>query len=470
MDAVDKAREDGFFDIRDLVVDSTFLFWTTLGGVLLLTLALASAFLQRQPISTSVIYFGVGCLIGPWGFGLLRLEVTAANPWLEHVTELGVTLSLFIGGLRLRLSPRHRAWRAAYRLASIVMLGSIAGVAWVAWRWLRLDPAMALLLGAILAPTDPVLAGDVTVGHSLERDRLRYALSGEAGLNDGAAFPFVILALSWLGSGSLWPLLGSWAVKDLLWAIPAGLGVGFPLGRFVGRLAITLSSRTRDTAAPNDFLALALIALSYAIAQAIGAYGFLAVFAAGIGLRSAEITTVEESPHPDAQHPSVQAHPPAETLVAPNVVTAGELGEPAVAAGVLVAEVYSFGDTIERLLEVLLVILVALSLAHHWDARALWLSAALFLVIRPAVTWLSLLGTPTTPLQRGLIGWFGIRGIGSLYYLAYSFAHGVQGAASQTLTDLSLSVVAISLIAHGITSQSLMGWYERRVAGISAQK
>jgi NhaP-type Na+/H+ or K+/H+ antiporter len=449
-------------------IHSDFLLWTALCGVLLLTLALASAFVQRLPVTTPVIYFGVGCLIGPWGLGLLRLDLTVANSWLEHVTELGVTLSLFIGGLRLRLPPRHRAWWAAYRLASFVMLGSIAGVAWVAWQWLGLDPAMALLLGGILAPTDPVLAGDVTVGHSRERDRLRYALSGEAGLNDGAAFPFVILALSWLGSGSLWPLLGSWAIKDLLWAIPSGLALGFLLGRGVGRLAITLSSRSRDTAAPNDFLALALIALSYTIAQAIGALGFLAVFAAGVGLRSAEIKTVEESPHPDAQDPSVRAHPPAETLVAPNVVTARELSEPAVAAGVLVAEVFSFGDTLERLLEVLLVVLVGLSLARHWDTRAVALSAALFLVIRPAVTWLSLLRTPTTPLQRGLIGWFGIRGIGSLYYLAYACAHGVQGAAAQPLVDLSLSVMAISLIAHGITSQPVMAWYERQMAHVSS--
>lgn len=444
------------------MIHPNFLLWTALVGVLLLTLALASAFVQRLPISTAVIYFGVGCLIGPWGLDLLRLEVATAEPWLEHVTELGVTLSLFIGGLRLRLSPRHRAWHAAYRLASVVMLISIAGVAWVAWQWLGLDPAMALLLGAILAPTDPVLASDVTVGHSQERDRLRYALSGEAGLNDGAAFPFVALALLWIGSGSLWPLLGPWAIKDLLWAVPAGLAVGFLLGRFIGMLAIRLSSRTRDTAAPNDFLALALIALSYTLAQAIGAWGFLAVFAAGVGLRTAEVSTVEESPHPQAKDPALRAHPPAETLVAPNVVTEKELSEPAVAAGVLVAEVFSFGDTLERLLEVLLVVLVGLSLAHHWDARALLVSAALFLVIRPVATWMSLVGTPTTLLQRGLIGWFGIRGIGSLYYLAYSCAHGVACGKTQPLVDLSLSVVAISIVIHGITTQPLMGWYGHR--------
>jgi len=114
-------------------------------------------------------------------------------------------------------------------------------------------------------------------------------------------------------------------------------------------------------------------------------------------------------------------------------------------------------------MEVLLVVVVGLSLANHWDARAVWVSAALFLVIRPGMTWVSLMGTPTTPLQRGLIGWFGIRGIGSLYYLAYSCTHGVGGSTARTLANLSLSVVAISLIAHGITSQSLMAWYERQM-------
>ena len=353
-------------------------------------MALSSAWIQRLPVSTAAIYLGVGCAIGPWGFDLLRIDLSESSPWLERFTEIAVILSLFVGGLRLRLPPQHRAWLAAYWLASFVMLASIAGVALVARFVLGLDPALALLLGAILAPTDPVLAGAVTVGHSQDRDRLRYALSGEAGLNDGAAFPFVVLALMLLGPGTPMGDIGRWALQDLLWAIPAGLILGLALGRLVGSVAIALRSRSRDTGAPTDFLALALIALSYTGAEAIGAWGFLAVFAAGVGLRRAEISTVEQSPHPEARNASADAHPPAETLVSPNVVTERELSEPAVAAGVLVAEVFSFGDTVERVLEVLLVVLVGVSLAGHWDPRGLLLGAALFALLRPAATYVFL--------------------------------------------------------------------------------
>jgi sodium/hydrogen antiporter len=432
-----------------------------IGGALLLTMALSSAPIRRLPISTAVIYLCVGCAIGPWGFGLLRVDLRESAAWLEPLTEIAVILSLFIGGLRLRLPLHHLAWRAAFRLASTVMLASIAGVALCGWLLLGLDPALGVLLGAILAPTDPVLASSVTVGHSQDNDRLRYALSGEAGLNDGAAFPFVMLGLLLLGPAVSASQAVEWAAHRLLWAIPAGLLVGYLLGRLIGSAAIALRARHRDTAAPTDFLALALIALSYTGAAAIGAWGFLSVFAAGIGLRHIEIRTVQSAPHPDAS--DGKAHPPAETLVSPNTVTEGEIEQPAVAAGVLVAEVFSFGDTIERMLEVLLVIIVGVSLANHWDPRALLLGLALIVVVRPAATAVLLLGSPTTALQRWLLGWFGIRGIGSIYYLAFVLTHGVQGTAASELADLTLSTVAVSIVAHGLTATPLMNWYERQL-------
>jgi sodium/hydrogen antiporter len=437
--------------------------WLTAIGALLLTMALASAWIRRLPISTAAIYLGVGCLLGPWGLDLLRIDLTDSATWLERFTEIAVILSLFIGGLRLRLPLLDPEWRSAYRLASIVMLASIAGVALVAALAFDLSPALAVLLAAILAPTDPVLASSVTVGHSQDSDRLRYALSGEAGLNDGTAFPFVVLGLLLLAGDSDSGTFLGWAAHRLLWAVPAGLAIGYTLGRLIGSAAIALRARNRETAAPTDFLALALIALSYTAAEYAGAWGFLSVFAAGLGLRGAEVHTVETDPHPKADPSSNDAHPPAETLVEPNTVTEREMKEPAVAAGVLVAEVFSFGDTLERMLEVLLVVIVGVSLAQHWDPRALLLGAALIVVIRPLSTMLLLIGSPITRLQRALVGWFGIRGIGSLYYLGYALAHGVTGSKANELADLVLSVVAISIVVHGLTSQPLMEWYERRV-------
>jgi NhaP-type Na+/H+ or K+/H+ antiporter len=437
--------------------------WLAIVGALLLTMALASAWIQRLPVSTAAIYLGVGCSLGPWGFNLIRIDLTDSATWLERLTEVAVILSLFIGGLRLRLPLLNLEWRAAYRLASLLMLASIGGVTLFAMLVLDLPLPLALLLAAILAPTDPVLASAVTVGHSQDSDRMRYALSGEAGLNDGAAFPFVVLALLLLAGDSELSTLFGWAAHRLLWAIPAGLAIGYLLGRLVGSAAIALRSRNRDTAAPTDFLALALIALSYTAAEFAGAWGFLSVFAAGLGLRRAEVRTVETDPHPHADTASDEEHPPAETLVEPNTVTEHEMKEPAVAAGVLVAEVFSFGDTLERMLEVLLVVLVGVSLAKHWDPRALLLGAALIVFIRPLATMAVLIGSPTTHLQRALLGWFGIRGIGSLYYLAYAFTHGVSGGNARELADLTLSVVAISIVIHGLTSQPLMEWYERQL-------
>jgi NhaP-type Na+/H+ or K+/H+ antiporter len=285
-------------------------------------------------------------------------------------------------------------------------------------------------------------------------------LSGEAGLNDGTAFPFVMLALLLLATTATPDAISKWALHRIVWAVPAALALGFLLGRLVGKVAIAFRARTRDTAVPTDFLALALILLAYAVAESIQAWGFLAVFAAGVGLRAAEKITVERDPHPDVPAEK-QAHPPAETLVAPHTVTEQEIKQPAVAAGVLVAEVFSFGDTIERLVEALLIVLLGISLATHWDARGVLLGFALILIVRPPATLLALAGSPLSRSQRMLIGWFGIRGIGSVYYLAYACTHGVGIASATEISNLVIPAVATSVVIHGLSSQPLMQWYER---------
>jgi sodium/hydrogen antiporter len=457
----------------------SFLGWMSLCGGLLLLMALSSAYLRRLPVSTSAIYLGIGLTIGPLGLGWLRVDIREAIPWFEHLTEVAVIVSLFVGGLKLRLPVRDPAWVAAFRLAGPVMLATILGVALVARVVLDLNAAVALLLGAVLAPTDPVLASAVAVNNAADHDRMRYGLSGEAGLNDGLAFPFVIFALLWGQHGGAGSWIGGWAMHRLVWAIPAALLLGYTLGTGVGRVAVWLRSRHRETAAPNDFLALALIALAYVGAEIITAWGFLAVFAAGVGLRRAEMTVVDESPHPELSgsqqaptDPSLQAsvpHPPAEALVAAQV-TADDLQEPAVAAGVLVAETLSFGDTLERLLEVVLVMLVGVCLALHWDLRAVPLALTLFVVIRPLTTRLLLARTATTPVQRRLMGWFGIRGIGSLYYLSYALSHGVSGQAAADACGLTISVVALSVLIHGVTAQPVLTRYERALSSARAER
>ncbi len=434
----------------------------TAAGVLLLFMALSAVYVRRWPVSTAIIYLMVGFAIGPAGYALLTLDIVHGSVWMEVLTEIAVIISLFVGGLKLRLPLRHRAWRPAFLLASVVMITSIAGVSVVSHYLFGLPTFAAILLGAVLAPTDPVLASAVAVNSADDHDRVRFALSGEAGLNDGAAFPFVVFALEGIRAGGLDSWVGTWFASRMLWAIPAGLLIGYVLGAGLGRVTIAMRSKHRDTDSPNDFLALALIALSYVLAERVHAWGFLSVFAAGVGLRHAELNVVAAAPHPrlleslkrvlrrdpvrEKHHKAAQ--PPAEQLVHGDLETS-DLDEPSVAAGMLISEMLSFGDTVERLLEVLLVVLVGIALSQAFTMEAALLSLLLFFIIRPVATALFLRNTRTTVSERRLIGWFGIRGIGSLYYLSYALNRGISGEVADTLTGIVVTVVACSIALHG---------------------
>ena len=449
----------------------TFLAWLGVAGLLLLLMALSSAFLKRLPITTSGIYLAIGILIGPIGLGWIEINFISSGTWIERLTEIAVIISLFVGGLKLRLPFWHPAWTAAYRLAGPVMLACIAGVAVFAHYIIGIDWPAAFLLGAVLAPTDPVLASTVSVNDAADHDRMRYGLSGEAGFNDGAAFPFVIFALMWMDYDRLDDWAVGWALHRLVWAIPAGLLLGYWLGKGLGQFAIMLRAKYRDSEAPNDFLAMALIALAYVGAETIGAWGFLAAFAAGIGFRRAETKAVRDNPNlessrhddePEAPADLPAAHQPAEALVGVSKKSE-RIDHPAMAAGVVVSEIISFGDTAERLLEVVLVLVVGICVGIYWDWRAVPLAAALFLVIRPAAVLAFLTRSPTSMPQRLMMGWFGIRGIGSLYYLSYAMNHGLLDHLTD-LASLTLTVVALSIVVHGISSQPILDLYERRIS------
>lgn len=439
----------------------SFLQWILAAGVLLMLMAMVSGLLHRLPVASSLVYLAVGVGVGPLGLGWLDLDLLEHADWVERVTELAVVASLFFGGLKLRLPLTHACWRSGYRLATSAMLLSIAGAATAAHLLLGLSWPSSLLLGAIVAPTDPVLAGMVTVDAASDRDPVRYALSGEAGLNDGMAFPFVALGVLLVNGAA--PDWGGWAL-DYLWAIPAGFAIGFLLGRGTGLLVIRLHSRFGDATAPSDFLVLGLMTLAYAGAELVHALGFIAVFAAGVGLRRAELTISRRSPLPaPSPSPSRAARPPppADELVNPNRVSGEDLDEPAVAAGVVVAEALNFGGTLERLLEVALMILIGVVITSNWAPHGVLFAAVFFVLIRPAAVCLSLLGTATSARQRALIGWLGIRGIGSVYYLAYAIGHGLAGEAAQTMAALVVTVIAISVSAHGLTAQPLLERYRR---------
>ena len=441
----------------------SFVVWVAVLGAVLLTLALTSSYLRWMPVTTSAVCLLLGIGIGPSGLDLLKLPLQDASLWMEHLTEVAVLFSLFVCGLKLRLPLRDKRWRIAFGLAGPVMVVTIAGVCLLLHWALLLPWGPSLLIGAMLAPTDPVLAALVQVNDARDVDSVRFGLSGEAGLNDGVAFPFVILGLLLIhgqGTAGEWQ---DWVLRSLLWAVPAGLLTGYWMGRGIGRVTLSLRIRNDDsTLSPNDYLALSLIALAYVVAEAIGGYGFLSVFAAGLGLRQVEVKSTGAS------------QPPAEHLVQPVVghqniepqhAVHGDterLESGQVAAGIMMGDMLSFGGLVERAMEVFLVTLLGVVLINHWDWRALLVGGALFCLIRPACVALMPWGKLLEGRQRLLIGWFGIRGIGSLFYLFYALNHGLDHELAKTCTDLTLSVVALSILVHGLSTQPILARYEQR--------
>lgn len=440
-------------------------------GVLLMMLALTSSYLRWLPVTTSAVCLAFGFAIGPVGLDVLHLDFRESAEWLELLTEAAVLFSLFSTGIKLRLPLNCKAWHAAYWLSGPVMLATIAGTALAAHYLFGLSWGISILLGAMLSPTDPVLASLVQVNNAQDQDRVRFGLSGEAGLNDGTAFPFVIFALLFLTLGTHdmdW--VQHWALKNLLWGVPAGLLIGYGMGRGVGHLMIYLRIKNADsTNSPNDFLALALIALAYVVADTVGAFGFLSVFAAGLGLRQAEAQITQSDVPAEHLAQPVIGHLSG-SIERSTVADEQDLSESQLAAGVMMGDMLAFGSLIERSMEVLLITLLGASLALYWDWRAVGLGLVLFCIIRPAAVWLLVSRRLLNRRQKALVGWFGIRGIGSLFYLCFALGHGLPEDVKQVSISLTLSVVALSILLHGISIQPLLERYERSIAADKVAK
>jgi NhaP-type Na+/H+ or K+/H+ antiporter len=306
----------------------------------------------------------------------------------------------------------------------------------------------AILLGAILAPTDPVLASGLREDASPRPDRVGFSLAGEGGLNDGAAFPFVMLGLGLLGLADLGPGLARWWLVDVLWSTLGGLAIGALFGAATGRLVVYLRSHHGEAVGLDEFLSLGLVAMAYGLAQVSLASGFLAVFAAGLAFQR-----VGENARA------------ARALLAP---LDRPLGAP-VRAAVLAAHasdmresVQAFNGQLEKLAELTLVLVVGAMLAYAAVPLAVWWFVPLVLVvIRPLSVLVASAGESLSRPQQAMIGWFGIRGIGSVFYLLFSLHRGIDPGLAGTLVSLTLWTVSASIVLHGISAGPLMKLYLR---------
>lgn len=403
--------------------------WFLLIGGLLLAMGLTFSLLKRAPVTSAMIYLAVGLVVGPTGFNLFHFNPLKQSALLEVLTEVAVLISLFSAGVKMPAPFSMARWRAPMLLATASMGLTVAMVAGFACWVLGLPLGAGILLGAIVAPTDPVLATDVQVRHPGDRDQLRFNLTCEAGMNDGSAFPFVVLGLGLLGLHDLGDSGLRWLLVDVLWATAAAIAIGVAFGVGLARLSAMLRRPPYQHDLMDDFLGLGLIGVVYGLCVWVQAWGFLGVFFAAVALRQTEFRLS-------------RAERDLQLDVPPTEVSIGSL---------------VFKEHLERLSELILVLLVGGSLfLNSWSWAAVSLALFLFLVARPLSVFVALYGLGTAPRMLGLTGWFGVRGIGSLYYLMYAIQHGLPEPLALTLIQMTLIVVTLSILVHGISVKPLM--------------
>ncbi|CAM3483393.1 Sodium:proton antiporter [Bordetella sputigena] len=419
--------------------------WFLFFGALLITMVLASSLFARVLLSSAMIYLCVGYVLGPSWLSLISPDPLHHADVLEKLAEAAVLISLFTVGLRMGVPMLDRRWLLPLRLAFVSMALTVGMIAFLAVHALGMSWAEAILLGGILAPTDPVLASGVKTDRGPDPDRLRFGLAGEGGLNDGTAFPFVVLGLGLLGHYDLGAHGWRWVVVDVLWATVGGLLIGAALGTLIGRLVVYLRTRHAHAVGLNEFLSLGLIAMAYGMAQTCMASGFLAVFAAGLALQR-----VGEQPRAGS------------TSLNPEEISRDD-GKRRLAthshhaSAAMSDAVHTFNSQLEGLAELTMVLVVGAMLAYVQPAdMQWWFIPALFLILRPLAVFLGTLGHSSNLQSRAKISWFGIRGIGSVYYLVFAIRHGIGQELSQQLINIVLITIAASILLHGASVRPLM--------------
>ncbi|KFI06621.1 sodium:proton antiporter [Massilia sp. BSC265] len=418
-----------------------------LGGLMLVR-GLWGQTIARLPFTSAMIYLAIGLLLGPLALGLFAFDPLREAKVLEPIAEVAVLISLFSAGIKMPVPFSLKRWMPAIRLAWLAMFLSVSLIAGFGWLVLGLPVGAAILLGAVLAPTDPVLATDVQVRHAGDNDPLRFTLTCEAGLNDGSAFPFIMLGLGLLGLHELGAMGSRWLLVDVAWATLGGLGVGAACGALLAWAGGAVHKRFAKHEVLDDLLGLGLIALSYGIALSIHTYGFLAVFAAGVALRQTELRLIQAPTNREGllEPKTDEAHAPAVVPEAPTV-----------SGGALV-----FKEHLERLSELTLVLLLGGAASWFLLDWKLWAFALfVFFLVRPVSVLASMVGAGIGARATAISAWFGVRGIGSIYYLTYAINHGLPDPLARDLVNATLAVIIGSIFLHGTSVTPLLNRFWR---------
>ena len=423
--------------------------WYVIVGAILVVMALAFSKIKQLPLTASTVYLAVGYLLSRTG--VLAIESVAAAPAIEIVSEIVVLISIFTVGLKLSVPWGETGW-AATATAGDAFAGADRRRNRGEWR----GSIRSVVGSRDLARRDLGAyrsgAGLRCAVNSAARSR-SVAICADSGRRHerwvGVSRWSCSVSACWgCTTSAAWGW--RWLSVDLLWAVVAGLTVGATFGWVISKICLFFRRRHREAVGLDDFFAMGLIALSYGAALLIHAYGFLAVFAAGAALRRLEFTEtsrVGSDINPDAD------------LAAPEAAV-----HPHKAPAYMARAVLTFNEHLERIGEVVVVILVGALLGEaDWSWRVMVLGGLMFLVIRPLSVRFGLLGEGASVVQRRYMGWFGIRGIGSVYYLFYAINHGLDPAMAQRLVSITVALVTISVFIHGISVTPLMSLYAQHM-------
>ena len=399
-------------------------------GIATLAAALLPRLLDRAPVSMPMLFLGAGALTFSVVEPLPDPDPARHSTVLLHLTEICVIISLMGAGLALNRVVSLRGWATTWRLLAITMPLSMLAVGLLGWGALGLGVASSVLLAAALAPTDPVLASEVQVAEPAENpesdeDEARFALTSEAGLNDGLAFPFTYAAIAISVAGvapSGW--LPHWLAVDVLWRLACGLAIGVAVGWLLGKLFFSSpSEKFRLAEHAEGFVALAATFLAFGITELVEGYGFVAVFVCACTIRAAE-----------RHHGYHQV-------------------------------LHRYVEQAERMLTVLIVFLLGGAAAGGLLAGVTWLeiavAAVILLVVRPLAGWIGLFAGKTGPRERTVIAFFGVRGVGTLFYVTYAVQEG-QFADQDTIWRIVSLVVIGSILVHGLSASPVMWLLDRK--------
>lgn len=386
-----------------------------LGLAVLLAYWLPRLFSAREPAAAGLL-IGLGLIVFGWAPGTPAAlnPLTIPLPW-EIVSELCVIVGLFGVGLRIDKLRDLERWRPTFRLLAIAMPLTILAVATLGWTFGAMTLGGGLLLGAVLSPTDPVLAGDLQVGKPNEGQEhlVRRTLTAEAGLNDGLAFPFVYLAMAIATAGGLEASgFMEWLWRDVAYRIVVGAISGLLIGRLLAFLLFECPRENALAKTEAGVFAMAGVFLAYGLTELIEGYGFIAVFIAGVTLRRTE---TEHDYH---------------------------------------GRLHDFSENIEHALTAVLLIALGASLPALLGSLTVWgalIAVALIVIVRPLLGWVSLLGSKLRGRQRMVVAVYGVRGVGSIYYLSYAGSH-MELQNEAELWAITALTVTLSSILHGFSA------------------